>query len=104
MISIFNARHAVGKAIMAMPVLNGVPFGRTDDNVEPGYRVEEAVSDLPFTIDRLIRLNPCAVVFRSGASAVDLLEPEATEEVVASVMSWADARIRGTADRERGSG
>ena len=104
MISIFHAQEAAEKAIKAVLVLNGVPFGRTDDLVEPGYRAEEAVSDLPFAIDRLIRLNPYAVAVRYGEPSVDLLEPEAAEEVGASVMDRADARIRGTADRESGSG
>ena len=100
MISIFHAQQAVEKAIGAVLVLNGVPFGRTHDLVELGYRAEETVSDLPFAIDRLIRLNPYAVAFRYGEPAVDLLEPEEAGEVVASVMDWADARIRGMADRE----
>ena len=104
MISFFTARRAVGKAIMATLVLDGVPFGRTHDRVELGDRAEEAVSDLPFAIDQLIRLNPYAVAFRYGEPAVDLLEPEAAEEVVASVMDWAVARIRGMAERESGSG
>ena len=104
MISIFHAQRAVGKAIMAMLVLHGVRLGRTDDLEELGYRAEEAVSDLPFAIDRLIRLNPYAVVFRNGEPAVHLLEPEEGHEVVASVKDWANARIRGMADRERGSG
>ena len=104
MISISHAQEAVEKAIKAVLVLNGVPFGRTDDLVELGYRAEEAVSDLPFAIDRLIRVNPYAVAFLYGEPAVDLLEPEEAEEVVASVMDWADARIRGMADRESGSG
>ncbi len=104
MISIFHAQEAVEKAIKAVPVLNGVPFGRTHDLVEPGYRADEAVSDLPFAIDRLIRVNPHAVAFRYGEPAVDLLEPEEAEEVVASVMDWADASIREMADRESGSG
>lgn len=103
MITIFHAQQAVEKAIKAVLVLNEVPFGRTHDLVEPGYRAEEAVSDLPFAIDRLIRLNPYAVAFRYGEPAVDLLEPEPAEEVVASVMDWVDARIRGMADRESGS-
>ena len=92
------------KAIKAVLVLDGVPFGRTHDLVELGYRAEEAVSDLPFAIDRLIRLNPYAVAVRYGEPSVDLLEPEAAEEVVSSVMDRADARIRGTADHESGSG
>lgn len=100
MISILHAQEAAEKAIKAVLVLNGVPFGRTDDLVEPGNRAEEAVSDLPFAIDRLIRPNPCAVAFRYGDPAVDLLEPEETGEVGASVMDWADARARGMADRE----
>ena len=103
MISTFTARRAVGKAIMATLVLDGVPFGRTHDRVELGDRAEEAVPDLPFAIERLIRLDPHAVVFRYGEPAVDLLEPEEGDEVVASVVDRANARIRGMADRERGA-
>jgi len=104
MISIFHGEQAVEKAIKAVLVLTGVPFGRTHDLVELGYREEEAGSDLPFAIDRLIRQNPHAVVFRYGEPAVDLLEPEEADEVVASVTDSGDARIRGMADRESGSG
>ncbi len=104
MISIFHARQAVEKTIKAVLVLNAVLFGRTHDLVELGYRAEEAVSDLRFAIDRRIRLNLHAVAFPCGEPAVDLLEPQEAEEVVASVMDSADARIHGMADRESGSG
>jgi HEPN domain-containing protein len=92
----------VEKAIKAVLVLNGVPYGRTHDLVELGYRTEEAVPGSPLAIDRLIRLNPYAVAFRYGEPAVDLLEPEEAEEVVASVTAWADACIRAMEVHESG--
>ena len=86
------------KAIKAGLVLNGVPHGRTHDLLELGCRAEEAVAEVPFTIDRLIRLNPYAVAFRYGEPAVDLLESEEAEEVVTAETAWADACILAAED------
>ncbi len=104
MISLLHALQAVEKAITAVLVLHGAPFGRTPALAGPGDRAGEAVSDLRFAIDRRIHLNLNAVAFPCGEPAVELLEPEEVDEVVASVMDSADARIRGMADRESGSG
>lgn len=102
--ALFHAQQAVEKAIKAVLVLHGVPYGRTHDLVELGYRVEEAVPDVPFAIDGLIRLNPYAVAFRYWEPAIDLLEPEEAEEIVASVTVWADTCILSKEGRESGSG
>ena len=89
--ALFHAQQAVEKAIKAVLVLHCVPFGRTHDLVELGYRAEEAVSGSPCAIERLARLNPYAVAFRYAEPSADLLEPEEAEEVVASVTEWAPA-------------
>lgn len=102
--ALFHSQQAVEKAIKAVLVLHGVPYGRTHDLVELGYRAEEAVPDVPFAIDRLLRLNPYAVAFRYGVPAVDLLEPEEAEEVVAAATAWADAYIRAAEDRKGAAG
>ena len=81
------------EAIKAVLVLNGVQFGRTHDLLELGYRAEEIVPDVPFAIDRFLRLNPYAVAFRYGEPAVDLLGPEEAEELVSSVTAWAEACV-----------
>ncbi len=91
--ALFHAQQAVEKAIKAVLVLNGVPFGRTHDLLELGYRAEEIVPDVPFAIDRFLRLNPYAVAFRYGEPAVDLLGPEEAEELVSSVTAWAEACV-----------
>ena len=101
--ALFHAQQAVEKAIKAVLVLNGVPFGRTHDLVELGYRAEEAVPDSPFAVDQLIRLNPYAVAFRYAELTVDLIETEEADELVTSVTAWADSRIRMAAERADGS-
>ena len=91
--ALFHAQQAVEKAIKAVLVLHGVPFGRTHDLVELGYRARDVVPGSPFAIEHLARLNPYAVAFRYGEPSADLLEPGEAEEVVASVTEWADACI-----------
>ena len=99
--ALFHAQQAVEKAIKAVLVLHGVPYGRTHDLVELGYRADEAVSDPPYSVDQLLRLNPYAVAFRYGEPAADLLEPEEAEQIVAAVTAWADRCIHEAEDRAR---
>lgn len=95
----FHAQQAVEKAIQAVLVLHGVPFGRTHDLVELGYRARDLVPGAPFAIERLARLNPYAVAFRYGEPSADLLEPVEADEIVASVTEWADTCIQAVTDQ-----
>lgn len=102
--ALFHAQQAVEKAIKAVLVLTE---SRTAGTMPRRARVPGGGGRSPpppFAIDRLIRPNPFVLAFRDGDPAVDLLEPEEAEEVVASVTAWAAACIRAMADRESAAG
>ncbi|BCB27266.1 DNA-binding protein [Sulfurimicrobium lacus] len=89
-VACFHAQQAVEKALKAVLTVQGVPFRRTHELAELAQLLSDHDVFPPATLDQLDALNPYAVVFRYDDSEIETLSRDEAEEIMESVLKWAN--------------
>lgn len=89
-VACFHAQQSVEKALKAVLTLQGIPFRRIHELAELAQLLSDHGVFPPATLDQLDALNPYAVVFRYDDSEIETLSRDEAEEIMESVLKWAN--------------
>lgn len=90
----FHAQQAVEKAIKAVLAARGHDFPRTHDLLLLLQRLETLGVHVPTVVREGRRLTPWAIEYRYGETIDDVLDRDATIQLVSDVLMWAAHEAR----------
>ena len=96
----FHAQQAIEKSFKAVLFSRRIEFKRTHNLIELTTLLREHQIEAPVADDRLLRLNPFAIIFRYDEVDIDSVERDEAFAWVTEIRRWAEMQVKIAAENE----